>query len=403
MFDARRPYAVLNVPCSWAIEGTIIQTNRGWVMVRRIDVVVAVLALAAAIPVVPASAQNTYSAPSSPGYSADPPSHERSFLRSLFGNDDDQQRGSRRVEEIQSQPIQSQPLGAPGAPSRITPDAHDADAGLPPPGFAVPPGQNPPAAIAPQANPDSVRPPGAIGAAPSAVPPAAAQPNRPMSVATLPPDDQPETGQPQELAPNLKRQLVDFQTKEPAGTIIVDTPHTYLYLVLGGGKALRYGVRVGREGFTWAGTERVTRMKEWPDWFPPAEMIDRQPYLPRFTAGGPGNPLGARALYLGKTEYRIHGTNQPSTIGKYVSSGCVGMLNDDIEDLYNRVQVGTRVVVMPFDNAATAAANIPAAPVSSGPAVPAQAAPAGATIGAASSSGGPAISSSPLAPPSNRR
>jgi len=138
-----------------------------------------------------------------------------------------------------------------------------------------------------------------------------------------------------------------YQGKEPAGTIIIDTPNTYLYLVLGSGKALRYGIGVGREGFTWSGTERISMMKEWPDWFPPSEMIGRQPYLPRMMAGGPGNPLGARALYLGKTVYRIHGTNQPSTIGQFVSSGCIRLLNDDIEDLYSRVQVGTRVIVLP--------------------------------------------------------
>jgi lipoprotein-anchoring transpeptidase ErfK/SrfK len=167
------------------------------------------------------------------------------------------------------------------------------------------------------------------------------------SVATLPPEDQPETGEAKELPPNLKRQLVDYQTAEPAGTIVIDTPHTYLYLVLGNGKALRYGIGVGREGFTWAGRERVTRMAEWPDWTPPKEMIERQPYLPRFMAGGDSNPLGARALYLGNTVYRIHGTNQPSTIGSFVSSGCIRLTNTDIEDLYRRVQVGTRVVVMP--------------------------------------------------------
>ena len=111
--------------------------------------------------------------------------------------------------------------------------------------------------------------------------------------------------------------------------------------MLGHGKAMRYGIGVGREGFTWTGTERVSRMKEWPDWFPPAEMIERQPYLPRMMAGGPGNPLGARALYLGNTLYRIHGTNQPSTIGQIVSSGCIRLLNEDIEDLFSRVQVGT--------------------------------------------------------------
>jgi lipoprotein-anchoring transpeptidase ErfK/SrfK len=208
------------------------------------------------------------------------------------------------------------------------------------------------------ANTDAARPPNAVGTvpAPAGVASSSAEPDTVMS---LPPDDQPEKGSPQELAPNLKRQLVDFKTTEPAGTIIVDTAHTYLYLVLGGGKALRYGVRVGREGFTWSGTERISRMKEWPDWFPPAEMIERQPYLPRFMAGGDGNPLGARAMYLGKTLYRIHGTNQPSTIGHYVSSGCVGMLNSDVEDLYSRVQVGTRVVVLPGKSPETVASGPP--------------------------------------------
>src|SRR5262249_48507734 len=136
------------------------------------------------------------------------------------------------------------------------------------------------------------------------------------------------------LAPQFRRTLVDYYTKEPAGTIIIDTPNTYLYLVLGNGKALRYGVGVGREGFTWSGAERVTKMAEWPDWTPPEEMIVRQPYLPRFMAGGETNPLGARALYLGKTVYRIHGTNQPSTIGTFVSSGCIRLTNEDVTDLY---------------------------------------------------------------------
>jgi lipoprotein-anchoring transpeptidase ErfK/SrfK len=169
---------------------------------------------------------------------------------------------------------------------------------------------------------------------------------RPNTVATLPADEQPDEGKP-ELPAQFKRQIVQFQTNEPAGTIVIDTANTFLYLVLGNGQAMRYGVGVGREGFTWAGAERVTRMKEWPDWYPPAEMIERQPYLPRFMAGGETNPLGARALYLGKTIYRIHGTNQPSTIGKYVSSGCIRLTNEDIQDLYSRVQVGTRVVVLP--------------------------------------------------------
>src|ERR1051326_8265615 len=139
----------------------------------------------------------------------------------------------------------------------------------------------------------------------------------------------------------------DSPTNEPTGALIVDTPHTYLFLVLGHGKAMRYGIGVGREGFTWTGTERISRMKEWPDWFPPKEMIERQPYLPRFMAGGESNPLGARAMYLGNTLYRIHGTNQPSTIGTFVSSGCIRLTNEDVADLYSRVQVGTRVVVLP--------------------------------------------------------
>jgi lipoprotein-anchoring transpeptidase ErfK/SrfK len=191
--------------------------------------------------------------------------------------------------------------------------------------------------------PDSIGNPDAPGG--PGQPPVAAD-GRPMTVASLPPEEQPETG-PAQLPPNLRRQEVAFATKEPAGTLVVDTPNTYLYYVLGGGRAIRYGVRVGRDGFTWTGVQKITRKAEWPDWHPPPEMIDRQPYLPRFMAGGPGNPLGARAMYLGSTVYRIHGTNQPSTIGKFVSSGCIGMLNDDVSDLFDRVKVGTRVVVMP--------------------------------------------------------
>ncbi len=165
--------------------------------------------------------------------------------------------------------------------------------------------------------------------------------------AALPPEDTPETGPTKELAPHLRRTVVNFQSREPVGTIVIDTPNTYLYFVMGNGKAMRYGIGVGRDGFTWAGAEKVTRMAEWPDWHPPTEMIERQPYLPRFMAGGEGNPLGARALYLGKTLYRIHGTNQPSTIGTFVSSGCIRLTNDDIADLYQQVKVGTRVVVLP--------------------------------------------------------
>jgi lipoprotein-anchoring transpeptidase ErfK/SrfK len=184
---------------------------------------------------------------------------------------------------------------------------------------------------------------------------------RPNTVATLPPDEQPETGK-YELPPQFKRQIVNFPSSEPPGTLVIDTGNTFLFLVLGNGQAMRYGIGVGREGFTWAGAERVSRMSEWPDWHPPAEMIERQPYLPRFMAGGEGNPLGARALYLGKTLYRIHGTNQPSTIGKYVSSGCIRLTNEDIADLYSRVQVGTRVVVLPGAPPATAQ-NAPPQPV----------------------------------------
>jgi lipoprotein-anchoring transpeptidase ErfK/SrfK len=184
-------------------------------------------------------------------------------------------------------------------------------------------------------------------------PPPAAIPNRGNVVASLPPEEQPDQS-PASLPPQFRRQVVDYNSIEPAGTIVIDTAHTYLYLVLGGGKAMRYGIGVGREGFTWTGTERISRMKEWPDWFPPKEMIERQPYLPRFMAGGDTNPLGARAMYLGNTLYRIHGTNQPSTIGTFVSSGCIRLTNDDVSDLYSRVTVGTRVVVLPSAQASAA-------------------------------------------------
>jgi len=145
----------------------------------------------------------------------------------------------------------------------------------------------------------------------------------------------------------LRRQIVNFDSREPAGTVIIDTGNTALYYVLGQGRAIRYGVGVGREGFTWSGVQNISRKAEWPDWHPPAQMIARQPYLPRFVAGGPGNPLGARAIYLGSSEYRIHGTNDPTTIGKYVSSGCIRMTNEDVIDLFGRVNIGARVVVLP--------------------------------------------------------
>lgn len=149
----------------------------------------------------------------------------------------------------------------------------------------------------------------------------------------------------EELPPEFKRTTVFYRTTEAPGTIIVSTSERFLYVVQGNGRALRYGIGVGREGFQWQGLLKITRKQEWPDWTPPPEMIARQPYLPRFMAGGPGNPMGARALYLGTTVYRIHGTNQPQTIGTAVSSGCFRLVNADIEDLYDRIPVGTKVVV----------------------------------------------------------
>ena len=145
----------------------------------------------------------------------------------------------------------------------------------------------------------------------------------------------------------LRRAVVAFGSSEAPGTIVIDTGNTTLYYVLGQGRAIRYGVGVGREGFTWSGVQSVSRKAEWPDWHPPSEMIARQPYLPRFMAGGPGNPLGARAMYLGNSVYRIHGTNDPSTIGKFVSSGCIRLTNEDVTDLFSRVGVGAKVVVLP--------------------------------------------------------
>jgi lipoprotein-anchoring transpeptidase ErfK/SrfK len=149
------------------------------------------------------------------------------------------------------------------------------------------------------------------------------------------------------LPERLRRIIVNLDSREAPGTVIIDTSNTALFFVLGGGRAVRYGVGVGRQGFTWSGAETISRKAEWPDWYPPSEMIARQPYLPRFMAGGPGNPLGARAMYLGASEYRIHGTNDPTTIGKFVSSGCIRLTNEDVTDLFNRVNVGTRVVVLP--------------------------------------------------------
>jgi lipoprotein-anchoring transpeptidase ErfK/SrfK len=157
---------------------------------------------------------------------------------------------------------------------------------------------------------------------------------------------QDEDGVASELPARLKRQVVNYAGREAPGTIIIDTPNTYLYLVMGHGQAMRYGIGVGRDGFTWSGTQSITKKAEWPDWTPPPEMIARQPYLPRQMAGGPGNPLGARAMYLGGTIYRIHGTNAPGTIGTRVSSGCIRLTNEDVADLYSRVNVGTKVIVL---------------------------------------------------------
>jgi lipoprotein-anchoring transpeptidase ErfK/SrfK len=167
----------------------------------------------------------------------------------------------------------------------------------------------------------------------------------PVQATAYAPADEPESA---ELPARFKRQVVPYQTNEAPGTVVIDTPNTFLYLVLGQGRALRYGIGVGREGFTWAGVKTVDKKAEWPDWHPPQEMIERQPYLPRFMAGGPGNPLGARAMYLSGSVYRIHGTNAPHTIGQRVSSGCIRLTNEDVADLYDRVTVGAKVVVLPI-------------------------------------------------------
>ena len=158
-----------------------------------------------------------------------------------------------------------------------------------------------------------------------------------------------QTEQGYETPAQFRRQVVAYNGSEAPGTIVIDTGSTFLYLVQPGGRAIRYGIGVGRDGFRWSGTQQITKKAEWPDWTPPAEMIARQPYLPRFMAGGPTNPLGARAMYLGNTIYRIHGTNAPSTIGQRVSSGCIRLTNEDVTDLASRVNVGTKVVVINSD------------------------------------------------------
>jgi lipoprotein-anchoring transpeptidase ErfK/SrfK len=286
--------------------------------------------------------------------------------------------GSASAQYAAPQPVYRDVNGMPYSPGYVQPAGEDS--------YAYQPASRP--YFASQSQPTDgaaiERPPadiaGASGSAdvtgtirsPAAPPPVPGmQPANPTVIAALPPEDQPEQGPAQQLAPQFQRQIVNFASTEPAGTIIIDTPNTYLYLVLGNGKALRYGIGVGREGFTWTGTERISRMKEWPDWFPPKEMIERQPYLPRFMAGGDTNPLGARAMYLGNTLYRIHGTNQPSTIGTFVSSGCIRLTNDDVSDLYSRVNVGTRVVVLPGNLPNTASSQaVPAPQVSEGVPIP---------------------------------
>ena len=178
--------------------------------------------------------------------------------------------------------------------------------------------------------------------------PAATQVQRQAPPETMQVEDQPgyePNAEEERLPATFQRQLVFFRTTEAPGTIIVHTSERFLYLVQGNNRALRYGIGVGRDGFQWQGLVKISRKAEWPDWTPPPEMIARQPYLPRFMAGGPGNPMGARALYLGGTVYRIHGTNAPQTIGHAVSSGCFRLVNDEIVDLYERVPVGTKVVV----------------------------------------------------------
>ena len=164
------------------------------------------------------------------------------------------------------------------------------------------------------------------------------------SVASAPAAPTRESVQPQQGA--VPRQEVSWNGPEAPGSIVVSTKERRLYFVLGDGKALRYGVGVGRPGFEWSGAKTVTNKREWPDWTPPPEMLRRRPDLPRHMAGGPENPLGARAMYLGSSLYRIHGSNEPDTIGQAVSSGCIRMTNDDVTDLYTRVKVGTTVTVM---------------------------------------------------------
>jgi lipoprotein-anchoring transpeptidase ErfK/SrfK len=186
----------------------------------------------------------------------------------------------------------------------------------------------------------------ALGAVPTG---ASAQFFRPLETIPEPSTEDVDPGQERGSADALpyefRKQPVFYRSQEAPGTIIIDTSERFLYLIQSPSNAIRYGIGVGRDGFTWTGILKVARKAEWPDWTPPPEMIARQPYLPRWMAGGPGNPLGARAMYLGNTVYRIHGTNAPETIGQSVSSGCFRLVNDDVADLYDRVKVGAKVVV----------------------------------------------------------
>ena len=183
---------------------------------------------------------------------------------------------------------------------------------------------------------------------PQAVMPGALEPGRPVYAHVDPAiaARQEPLSRGLEIDPRYLRREVAFDGPEQPGTIVIDTPSKFLYLVQPGGRAMRYAIGVGRPGFTWAGSHKITAKKEWPDWVPPDEMLQRQPDLPRFMPGGVENPLGARALYLGSTLYRIHGTNEAWTIGQNVSSGCIRMRNPDVIDLYERVKVGTKVVVL---------------------------------------------------------
>ncbi len=286
-------------------------------MRSNISLVVFALAVAGSLGI--ASAQDYPPQPLAPGYAVPPPAY-----RDANGAPID-------PRYVQPAPREDAYLGGPVRASYLPPQP------LPSPD------DRPPAYVA-GASGDVT---GSINSPPPVPAQAVApQPASPTVVASLPAQSQPAQNADAQLPSRFQRQVVNFPTPEPAGTIIIDTPNTYLYFVLGQGKAMRYGIGVGRDGFTWSGTERITRMKEWPDWFPPTEMIDRQPYLPRFMAGGESKPLGARAMYLGSTLYRIHGSNEPWTIGSNVSSGCIRLRNADVIDLFNRVQVGTKVVVM---------------------------------------------------------